>query len=315
MNMPFKDLYRKYIKKGVPLSDFDSFKKEVNQISDTELWNVMTNAEGDSPAEINMPSDVKEQIRKNLYRAVWRRRMMQATRYAAMIALLIISVIGIFSLVNGHDPHRMLTAQAKPGNKAEITLPDGTQVQLNSTTTLAYYIDDTHERLVHLSGEAFFDVTKDPKRPFKVITGGLQIEVVGTSFNVNTHKRNIVEASLVTGRIKISGKSLTQTYILNPGEKAIYSDKYKSLQIMKADIHADTEWKNDYLIFDSEPLTDVIEKIERWYGVKIELRNRQIGNDLLSGSFRHESIQNVIRSLSLQYKFEYEINKNKITIY
>ena len=108
---------------------------------------------------------------------------------------------------------------------------------------------------------------------------------------------------------------LPQEYILTPGEKATYSSTDKVLKITKADVHVDTGWCDDYLIFDSEPLTDVIEKIERWYGVEIELRCPQIGQDRLSGSFRHESIQNVIRSLSLQYGFKYEIHKDKITIY
>ena len=80
-------------------------------------------------------------------------------------------------------------------------------------------------------------------------------------------------------------------------------------------MHVETGWCNDYLIFDSEPLIDVIEQIERWYGVEIELKYPQIAQDLLSGSFRHENIQNVIHSLSLQYKFEYEIHKDKIIIY
>ena len=88
-----------------------------------------------------------------------------------------------------------------------------------------------------------------------------------------------------------------------------------ALKITKADVHVETGWCNDYLIFDSEPLIDVIEQIERWYGVEIELKYPQIAQDLLSGSFRHENIQNVIHSLSLQYKFKYEIHKDKIIIY
>ena len=104
-------------------------------------------------------------------------------------------------------------------------------------------------------------------------------------------------------------------YTLTPGEKATYSSVDKALKITKADVHVETGWCNDYLIFDSEPLIDVIEQIERWYGVEIELKYPQIAQDLLSGSFRHENIQNVIHSLSLQYKFKYEIHKDKIIIY
>ena len=209
----------------------------------------------------------------------------------------------------------MITANVKSGSKSEIILPDGTKVQLNGATTITYDVNSSKQRLVQLSGEAFFDVAKNPDCPFRVIANGLQIEVVGTSFNVNTYKKGVVEPSLLTGQIKISGGSLPQEYILTPGEKATYSSINNALKITQADVHVETGWCDDYLIFDSEPLIDVIEEIERWYGVEIELRYPQIGQDLLSGSFRHENIQNVIHSLSLQYKFKYEIHKDKITIY
>ncbi len=209
----------------------------------------------------------------------------------------------------------MITANVKSGSKSEIILPDGTKVQLNGATTITYDVNSSKQRLVQLSGEAFFDVAKNPDCPFRVIANDLQIEVVGTSFNVNTYKKGVVETSLLTGQIKISGGSFPQEYILTPGEKATYSSINNALKITQADVHVETGWCDDYLIFDSEPLIDVIEEIERWYGVEIELRCPQIGQDLLSGSFRHENIQNVIHSLSLQYKFKYEIHKDKITIY
>jgi putative anti-sigma factor len=258
---------------------------------------------------------VKNQIQKELRLIIWKRRWQQFTKYAAVFALLITSVFGIYSLFETSDTKQMITANVKPGSKSEIILPDGTKVQLNGATTITYNVNNAKERLVQLSGEAFFDVVKNPDCPFRVIANDLQIEVVGTSFNVNTYKKNVIETSLLTGRIKISGGSLPQEYVLTPGKKATYSSIDKTLKITKADAHVITGWCDDYLIFDSEPLIDVIEEIERWYGVKIELRCPQIGQDLLSGSFRHESIQNVIHSLSLQYKFRYEIHKDKITIY
>ena len=114
----------------------------------------------------------------------------------------------------------MITANVKPGSKSEIILPDGTKVQLNGATTIRYDINDTEQRLVHLSGEAFFDVAKNPDCPFRVMVNDFQIEVLGTSFNVNTYKKDVIETSLLTGKIKISGGSLPHEYTLTPGEKA-----------------------------------------------------------------------------------------------
>lgn len=315
MTIRFKNLYNRYIEKGIPSSDFGEFKKELGNMTDEELWNAMLNQEKDSAMEIGMPPMMKKQVRKELHHIIWKRRWIQFAKYAAVIALLFTSSFGIYSLFETPDTQQIITADVKPGSKSEITLPDGTKVQLNGATTITYDIDYSRQRLVRLSGEAFFDVAKNPDCPFRVMANDLQIEVLGTSFNVNTYKKDIIETSLLTGRIKISGGLLPQEYILTPGEKATYSSTDKVLKITKADVHVETGWCDDYLIFDSEPLTDVIEKIERWYGVEIELRCPQIGQDRLSGSFRHESIQNVIRSLSLQYGFKYEIHKDKITIY
>ena len=315
MKALFKDLYRQYLEKGVSPTDFGQFKEELNHIPDEELWNVMIDMEKDATTEIGMPPMMKKQIRKEMHQIIWRRRWIQITKYAAVIALLVTSSLGVYSLLNTPETQQMITANVKPGSKSEIILPDGTKVQLNGATTITYDVNSSKQRLVQLSGEAFFDVAKNPDCPFRVIANGLQIEVVGTSFNVNTYKKGVVETSLLTGQIKISGGSLPQEYILTPGEKATYSSINNALKITQADVHVETGWCDDYLIFDSEPLIDVIEEIERWYGVEIELRCPQIGQDLLSGSFRHENIQNVIHSLSLQYKFKYEIHKDKITIY
>ena len=179
-----------------------------------------------------------------------------------------------------------------------------TFVHLNAATNLEYDVNNSKQRLVKLSGEAFFDVAKNPDCPFKVIINDLQIEVVGTSFNVKTYKKDIVETSLLSGRIRISGGSLPHEYTLSPGQKATYSAMDRTLRISKADAHVEAGWRDNYLIFESTPLIDVIAQIERWYGVEIRLHHKQIAQDLLSGSFRNESIQNVIRSLSIQYGFK-----------
>ena len=135
----------------------------------------------------------------------------------------------------------MITANVKPGSKSEIILPDGTKVQLNGATTIRYDVNDTEQRLVHLSGEAFFDVAKSPDCPFRVMVNDFQIEVLGTSFNVNTYKKDVIETSLLTGKIKISGGSLPHEYTLTPGEKATYSSVDKALKITKADVHVETQ--------------------------------------------------------------------------
>ena len=166
------------MEKGLPSSDLREFKKELDHIPDEELWNTMINMEKDSAPEIGMPPMMKKQIRKELHQIIWRRRWYQFAKYAAVIALLVTSSFGIYSLFDTPSSQQMITANVKPGSKSEIILPDGTKVQLNGATTIRYDVNDTEQRLVHLSGEAFFDVAKSPDCPFRVMVNDFQIEVL-----------------------------------------------------------------------------------------------------------------------------------------
>lgn len=314
MKALFKDLYRQYLKKGVSSADFGQFKEELNYIPDEELWNAMIDMEKGVTAEVVMPPMMKKQIRKEMHQIIWRRRWKQYMKYAAIIAIILSSSLGLYTWLDNPES-QMVTFAVKSGSKAEMTLPDGTRVRLNAATNLQYDVNNSKQRLVKLSGEAFFNVAKNPDCPFRVMVNDLQIEVVGTSFNVKTYNKDIVETSLLTGRVKISGKSLSQEYILSPGEKATYSATSKTLKITHADKHIEAGWCDNYLIFESTPLNEVIEQIERWYGVRIELHRKEIANDLLSGSFRQESVENIIKSLSIQYSFKYKIQKDTIIIY
>lgn len=314
MKALFKDLYRQYLEKGVSPTDFGQFKEELNHIPDEELWNAMVDMEKDATTEVIMPPMIKKQIRKEMHQIIWRRRWRQYMKYAAIIAIILFLPLGMYTWLNNPES-QMMTFAVKSGSKAEVMLPDGSHVRLNAATNLQYDVNNSKQRLVKLSGEAFFNVAKNPNCPFRVIVNDLQIEVVGTSFNVKTYNKNIVETSLMTGRVKISGKSLPQEYILSPGEKATYSATSKTLTITHADKHIEAGWCDNYLIFESTPLNEVIEQIERWYGVRIELHRKEIANDLLSGSFRQESVENIVKSLSIQYRFKYKIRKDTIIIY
>lgn len=315
MTALFKNLYRQYLEKGIPASDIEPFKEEMNRIPDEELWNTMIDMEKNSGTEIPMPLLIKRQIRKELHQIIWRQRLRQYMKYAALLAVILSTTFGAYSWLSDSKDNQMVAVVVKPGSKADIMLPDGTHVQLNAATNLQYDVNNAKQRLVKLSGEAFFEVAKNPECPFRVMINDLQIEVVGTSFNIKTYNKNTVEASLITGQIKISGGSLPGEYLLVPGEKATYSATNRTLKITQADTHVEAGWRDNYLIFDSKPLTEVIAQIERWYGVKIELRRSEIENDLLSGSFRDENIENIIQSLSIQYNFKYKIQKEIITIY
>ena len=311
-----KNIYRRYIDRQLSHSEFCQFRDGLDALSDEDLWAVMLDTENESGNDgAVMPSDVKHDVLLRLRRIIMRRKAWTFTRYAAAVVVAAGVGFGALTLWNTPEPPQMIAASVKSGSKSELVLPDGTKVQLNGASAIMCDLDSRDHRTVTLSGEAFFDVAKDPGRPFRVQVSDMQIEVLGTSFNVNAYDPDVVETSLITGKVKITGKNLSDEYSLNKGDKAVYRRSDGSVSITKADIHLETGWLDEYLIFDSEPLEEVIRKVERWYGVDIEMRCKTSGDDLLSGSFRHENIHNVMKSLSIQYKFNYEINKDRIIIY
>lgn len=297
------------------MTEFNQLRDSLDAISDDDLWTVMLDADKESETDTVMPAEVKHDVMLRLRRIIMRRKVWSVTRYAAAVVVAAVACFGAFALWNEPEPSRLITASVKAGSKSEVVLPDGTKVQLNGESAIVCDVDSRDHRTVTLSGEAFFDVAKDPERPFRVQVSDMLIEVLGTSFNVNAYDPDVVETSLITGKVKIKGRNLAEEYSLNKGDKAVYRRSDGSVTISKADIHLATGWLDEYLIFDSMPLEEVIRKVERWYGVDIEMRCTTSGDDRLSGSFRHENIHNVMESLSIQYKFSYEINKDRIIIY
>jgi transmembrane sensor len=238
----------------------------------------------------------------------------------------------------------------KYGSRTNLRLPDGTQVWLNSGSKLSY--DKTYGntiREVSLSGEAYFDVVKNPAHPFVIHTGSIEIKVLGTAFNVKSFpgEKNI-ETSLIRGSIEVTFKNRpSEKIILKPNEKLITANeeiikeapKTEALaeKIKPADTKAiskqeplvlvshltyephdstviETSWMDNKLIFRSEPFEELAVKMERWYGVNIRFADEKIKPKRLNGIFENESIQQALQALQLITPFTYTINKNDIAI-
>jgi ferric-dicitrate binding protein FerR (iron transport regulator) len=233
------------------------------------------------------------------------------------------------------------------GSKSTIELPDGSVVTLNSGSTLKYPgTFAASERTVVLDGEAFFDVKKNPSSPFLVKTKDITVRVLGTSFNVKSYSdENLTETTLVTGKVEIVRNNITnkaevtdKPLVLTPNQKAVFYRESNTLALgedaqtqvdnsiadpldlkvlvqKEIKTEAVTSWKNNVLVFNSEPFNDIVKKLERWYNVEVTLKYSKLSPVVFSGKFDKESIQEVLHALSLIEPFKYEVNKNQILIY
>ncbi len=317
MSERIKDLYKKYIENDLSPEDLQTFREQMADVSDDRLWELM---QKNTPREISARMDastrqsIHDRIHKTVRREMWWHK---AWKYAAAAIVLLVSASQIYLLVkpSAQDGgERMASIVVKPGNKADIVLPDGTRVNMNSGTELNYRIRAGEYREVYIrSGEAYFDVAKDTRCRFRVFAGDIEIKVLGTAFNVKTYDDKI-ETSLFRGSIKLQTDPQQKDYALMPGQKLIYDETTRHISIEPNDAEVDAGWKNGYLIFNSSPLHEVLKQIERWYGVTILLENKKYIDDLLTGSYRNEKLEKVLNSLSLQYKFNYRMKNDTIVI-
>lgn len=230
------------------------------------------------------------------------------------------------------------------GSKSKIELPDGTKVSLNSGSFIRYPNNFGKEsREVYFEGEAYFDVKKDRNKPFIVNTSDIEIKVLGTQFNVSAYPdEENIETTLVKGEVEVfyknKGSFEKKHIVLKPNQMLIFqktaqvaekaqsrdrnSPAVKSLVPKKPvtveNIHNTaplTSWKDDKLEFSNVRFEDLITRLERWYNVSIVILSPEIKNARLSGEFEKETIEQALKALNLAVPFQFEMNKNIITIY
>ena len=230
----------------------------------------------------------------------------------------------------------------KNGSSTKFTLPDGSTVWLNAGSKLDYTrIGETGNREIYLTGEAFFDVVKNPKRPFIIHTSSIDVKVLGTKFNVKAYPEDkTVETSLVQGSVEVFVKSRPgEKYLLKPNQKLVLLNTteqavnelpanevkpnlnlpiiaIKRLTYTETDtVAVETSWTQSKLVFKDEAFSDVARKMERWYDVEIIFRNKKLEEELLNGDFRKETLTQALEGLRFTTDFKYKIEGNTVIIY
>lgn len=224
----------------------------------------------------------------------------------------------------------------RPGSKSRIQLPDGSTVWINAGSKLTYDKSFGGElREVNLQGEAFFDVVHDADRPFIIHASAIDIRVLGTAFNVKAYPEDAkTETSLIRGSIEVSFRNRpNDKIILSPNEKLVVDNQHLTsdsaqrdattplMAINKLKVNptdstvAETLWVENRLVFDDESLAELAVKMERWYGVEIEIKDSFLKEKRFTGNFQNENIEQAMEALTISYSFSFERNGNKIFIH
>ncbi|MDN3586721.1 FecR family protein [Pedobacter aquatilis] len=176
------------------------------------------------------------------------------------------------SLLNQHKNIAYNTISTPRGGQYQVILPDGSRVWLNAASSLKYPEAFTgKQRLVVLTGEAYFEVAKNKSMPFHVVSQNQNVEVLGTHFNINSYlDDNTVKTTLLEGSVKVSNLKFSKT--LKPGEQAISGIGGEASIKIAADVDTDDEtaWKNGLFQFNDSQLKVILSQLERWYDIKID---------------------------------------------
>jgi len=198
------------------------------------------------------------------------------------------------------------------GGKYQINLPDGSKVWLNSASTLrfpALFSGNTRE--VELNGEAYFDVAKNPNKPFKVITKDQIVEVLGTQFNINSYSdEETFKTTLIEGSVKIIYKD--KVVMLGPGQQ--FQPNMKSAKVTEADTDEVMAWKNGYFLFKDEDIQSIMRKVSRWYNVEVTYSGNIPDVGFGGNISRSKDINEVLNVLQLTNAVHFKIEGRRITV-
>lgn len=238
----------------------------------------------------------------------------------ASVAAMLVAVLFIGLLIHKErisTNNQIVTVQSPRGEKSRIILADGTVVWLNSESQLIYSNDFNGEvRLVTLSGEGYFDVKKDPSRPFIVRTPSADIKVFGTRFNVSSYpNEQQTETTLEEGKIGVYIAGKCNPVVVNPGQRFIFNKQTGETSLKQVDTDLYTSWSENKLRFDNALFRDVVKKLERWYDVKIFLDKDLVYSERYTMCIKTESLREVLKRIRLTTPMSYKIDEEKVFIY
>lgn len=232
---------------------------------------------------------------------------------------------------------------AKKGTRSSLVLPDGSKIWLNADSRLIYndhFMSDSI-REVTLEGEAFFEVARNPKRPFIVHTSGIDVRVLGTAFNVKSYPREkSIETTLIHGSVEVSGRNMSQAprFILRPHQKLVFNKELHAFEqtdqpaadVLQRTTQAisitslppevadsaikETSWVYNRLDCEGDTFAELAARMERWFNVRITIKDKEVAAARLQGTFEDESLEEVLQALQYITPFRYSINDNEVVI-
>jgi len=277
-------------------------EKEYLQIKD--LWDTLKTKESKSNERLILFYKTQLETSK-------RARIILFNRFAAIAAVFIIGFVSyvLFSQKSVIKPQLLSVYSVPMGSRAKLVLFDGTEVNLNSGSTLTYSNEyNSGTRRVTLTGEGFFKVKSDKKHPFIVKTTDFEVEATGTQFNICAYENDsFSKATLAEGIVALRTFKSNQTFKIVPGERFKLNRSENTYDQCAVDIESELAWKDGQFIFKSIPFPELVKRLERWYDVKLLWSGKNLAAYHYSGRFKNqETIWQVLDALKMTSPISYQ---------
>lgn len=275
----------------------------------------------DSEAQMRMLRNIEAEIdiknrahngKQNQVRFQLRKWM----RVAAMFILPVLTAAGVYFYMSRNESSSApLVVAVERGQKANITLPDGSKVWLNSQSKLTYSANfNIKKRELHLDGEAYFEVAYNPDKPFIVLSNDISVEALGTAFGVKAYNEDkLISSILMRGKVRVTTPD--GEAILMPNERIMYDKTtHKKTQSTVTNATDFTGWIHNELRFENESLGDIAKTIQRIYNVEVVFTSERLKNQRYTGTINNNSLESVLNIISLTSPVSFQINNQQVTL-
>ena len=221
----------------------------------------------------------------------------------------------IYNSETNNEQVEYQTIRVPRGGEYNLLLSDNTKVYLNAGSSLRYPVRFSGDRReVILEGEGYFEVTRDTAKPFVVKTGSVNVQVLGTAFNVNAYpEEENVETTLVEGKVRVDGKN--EQRILEPGTQLVYDKRRENMVVLKVDTEEYISWKDGYYYFKRETLGRIMDRLSRWYNLNVFYQNEELKSIEFGGRLkRYEDITYLLERMEETQDIKFIIKGNTITV-
>ena len=237
---------------------------------------------------------------------------------AAVIAAVLLAG-GLTTVLLSKRLAQPVTVVTQLGERSQVVLPDGTKVWLNGESRLKYNPFFSRQRRVKMEGEAYFEVEHDRRAPFVVSTNGLDIEVLGTRFNIrNDDNEHRVTTVLLEGAVKAYASGREQASVrLHPAQQLVFDTRTHAMRLTDCpSAERSINWIDGRFCFEHDTFGEIVAELKRYYNVDIRFMDNRLRDMRFSGNFRVEDgIYHIMSVLQLTYKFNYRIAGNDIELY